>query len=229
MRGVHRVGLAAAVAGAALALAAGATAGIEGPCKASIAGEDVGSRGTGSTADAIEVSRDTSVPVSMSSASEIQRLKIQIEFGGFRWTVRDEPATGTSWESSVEVDRYATYGIGLYKVVGSSSGAGLQCSGSALVYVKGNPLSTVAGGVGLGMAIVGALGVAGLALVAARGAGWPLAVGPILGLAGGAGLGVLLQQYGLLYPTQGVAIAWLAGGFAAGLALPALLRLAGGR
>ncbi len=213
----------------ALLIASPAGAEITGPCSATINGENVAGRSTGATADAIEVEKDSRVPVSMSASTPISQLEVEIEFGGFAWTVHDEPTSGTSWSKDVDVDRYAKYGIGLYKVSGSSAGAGIACSGSALVLVKGNPLGTVAGGVGLGMAIVGALGLAGFAFLAARGSTWPVVAGPLLGLVAGIGLGVLFQQYGLLYPTRGVAIAWLAGGLGAGLGLPALLRLAARR
>jgi hypothetical protein len=100
----------------------------------------------------------------MSAAKPIEQLTVSIEFAGRSWTVHDRPTTGTSWTSLIDVSDYADYGVGLYKVVGSSSGSGLSCSGAALVDVQGNPLSTVAGLAGLGMAILGGLGLALLTL-----------------------------------------------------------------
>jgi hypothetical protein len=163
-------------------LAPSAAADISGSCTASINGQNVKGRGTGAFSDAITVEKDAVVPVAMSAGSEISHLKIQIEFAGMRWTVRDKPSHGTSWSNDVKVKNYAKYGVGLYKVIGSSSG-GVSCSGSALVKVKGNPLSTVAGIVGLVSALAGLAGVAGalgLALHAGVGVGLTF-LGKILG------------------------------------------------
>lgn len=214
--------VATVTAALAAAVVAPAQAEINGPCTATINGESVGGHSTGATGDPIKVKRHSQVPVSMSSAKQISHLKVQIQFAGFGWTVHSEPTTGTSWSKNVNVDTYAKYGVGLYRVSGSSSGPGLSCSGAALVKVDGNPLTTVAGGVGLGLTVIGAIG---LALVGLRGGGgWPLAAGPLLGLIGGLGVGVLLQQYGLVYPTRGVAIVELAAGVALGLGIPGLRR-----
>ena len=205
---------------------------INGPCSASIAGQGVRDRGTSATSDAIEVSRHSSVPVSMSAKSEISHLKIQIEFAGIRWTVRDKPSHGTSWANSVPADKYAKYGVGLYKVVGSSSGSGLSCSGAALVRVKGNPLSTVAGLAGLAATLLGLAGMIGSFVLALR-RGRMRIGGSILalvsGLVGALGLGTLLQQYALLYPTRTAAVALLVGGPVAGLVLSTLGRVLGVR
>jgi hypothetical protein len=144
-----------------------ASADINGDCSATINGVDVRGRSSTSAGDAIDVKEHTAVPVTMSSANEISRLKVQLEFAGFRWTVHDEPTSGTSWESSVAVDDYAKYGVGLYKVIGVSDGPAGSCSGSALVNVSGNPLTTVAGAAAAGAT---ALGAAGLAVAGATSA-----------------------------------------------------------
>jgi hypothetical protein len=204
-----------------------ARAGITGPCSATINSESVADRSTGATASAIVVEQHSQVPVTMSASKEISHLKVQIAFAGFKWTVHDEPTTGRSWSKNVDVDSYATYGVGLYKVSGTSSGAGLSCSGAALVRVKGNPIATVAGGVGLGVAILSALG---LLLMGLKGGGaLSLVGGPLVGLVGGLAVGVLLQQFSVLYPTRTVAIVELVVGAAVGLGVPALRHLGSGR
>jgi hypothetical protein len=206
-----------------------AAADISGPCTASIAGQNVKGRGTGALSDAITVEKNAVVPVTMGAGSQISHLKIQIEFAGMRWTVRDKPSHGTSWASDVKVKNYAKYGVGLYKVIGSSSG-GVSCSGSALVKVKGNPLSTIAGIVGLVAALAGIAGVAGaLGLAAHAGAmgfGRSL-LGLLGGLIGGLGLGVLLQQYALVYPTPAATAVFLGGGALAGVGLTLLGKILG--
>lgn len=212
------------IAGLTLAAPSVAAATIDGPCQASIAGVNVKDQGTDATSDAIPVEEGSTIRVSMSAAKPIEQLTVELEFAGFRWTVHDRPTTGTSWTSMIDVSDYATYGVGLYKVVGSSTGSGLSCSGAALVDVQGSPLATVAGLVGLGMAIVGGLGLALLALRGPASVGRRLG-GLVLGVGFAAGLGTLLQQFSVLYPTQTVAIVFLAAGAALGLLLPGLGRL----
>ncbi len=220
MAGIRAFGAVAAGAMAAAVLAGTAGAGIDGPCTAAINGASVADRSTGATASAIVVDRHSQVPVSMSAERAISHLKVQIEFAGLAWTVHDEPTTGTSWSKTVDVDRYATYGVGLYKVSGASSGPGLSCSGAALVRVKGNPIATVAGGAALGVAVLSAALLLGIGL---RGGGaLSLLGGPLAGLVGGLAIGVLLQQFSVLYPTGAVAVTELAVGAAVGLGVAGL-------
>lgn len=218
-----------AVAAIAAIVVPSAAADISGPCTASIAGQNVKGRGTGAFSDAITVAKDSSVPVTMSSASQISHLKIYIEFAGIRWTVRDKPSHGTSWANSVDVNKYAKYGVGLYKVIGSSSG-GVSCSGAALVKVKGNPLTTVAGIVGLVAALAGLGGIGAAVAMTMRagslGFGRTLA-GAVFGLIAGLGLAVLLQQYSLMYPTLGAAVASVGLGALFGIGLVFIGKLVG--
>lgn len=217
----HALQASAAAAFVAAALAAPAGAEISGPCAASINGENVATRSTGANSSAIVVSRHSQVPVSMSAGKPITHLKVQISFAGIPWTVHDEPTTGRSWSKTVNVDKYAKYGVGLYRVSGSSSGPGLDCSGAALVKVKGNPIATVAGGTALAL---GLLSVAGLVLIGLKGGGGalPMVGGLVLGLIGGLAAAVLLQQFSVLYPTRTVAIVFLAGGAVIGLVVGGL-------
>lgn len=217
------IGMAVAL-GLSLSAAPSALATIEGPCQASIAGVNVRDRGTSARSDAIGVRENGRVRVTMRAAKPIDELKVDLEFAGIRWNVYDESASGTSWSKVIVVADYADYGVGLYKVIGESSGAGLSCSGAALVDVQGSPLSTVAGLVGLGLTLVGGLGVALLAFGASGSVG-RRALGALLGALLGAGLGVLLQEYGLAYPTQSMAIAYLAGGAVMGALLTGLRRV----
>lgn len=203
----------ALVALAALAVAPEASATIEGPCTAEIAGQDIGGRQVGATSDAIVVSRDAPVSVTMASERPIQRLKVELEFAGIRWAVHDRPSTGTSWASEVPVDDYAIYGLGLYKVVGSSVGQGFTCSGAALIEVVGDhpldPLATFAGIGGLALALIGALGVLAVAAKVGRSSVSPV-FGAFLGAILGLGVVILLQQFSVLYPTVAVTAAIVA-------------------
>jgi len=149
------------------ALALLASADINGNCSATINGVDVKGLSSSDAGDAIEVKEHTAVPVTMQSAEGITHLRVQIEFAGFPWTVRDEPTSGTSWQNTVPVDRYAKWGVGLYKVIGLSEGPAGSCSGSALVRVVGNPLTTVAGAAAAGITALGGLGLAAAGVASA--------------------------------------------------------------
>jgi hypothetical protein len=211
-------------------LAPSALAEISGPCTATINGQSVENQGTGAFSDPITVKNDAVVPVTMqTNAGDISHLTIKIEFAGTSWTVRDKPSHGNSWASTVNVKDYAKYGVGLYKVVGSSSG-GVSCSGSALVKVEGNPLTTVAGIAGLVAAILGVAGIA-LAFVTsmhagAMGIGRSL-LGLLAGLIAGLGLAVLFQEFALVYPTLPAAIIEVGLGGLIGLGLTFLGKLLG--
>jgi len=208
---MHRRLVIALVVVLGLALAPEALATIEGPCEATIAGEDVVARDTFSRSDAISVPQTGAVPVIMTGERPIGRLKVEMEFAGIRYTIHDEPTTGTTWTSVVPVDDYATYGIGLYKLVGTSTGQGFTCEATALVDVQGNPLESAAGAIGIAMVIVGGLGVLSFALRGGR-PGLSTLLAMFLGVVLATGTGLLLEQYGLFYPTRIATILALVGG-----------------
>ncbi|MHB8059972.1 MAG: hypothetical protein ACYDHO_03980 [Gaiellaceae bacterium] len=207
-----------------------AAAEISGPCQATINGQSVKDQGTGALADPITVENDAVVPVAMSAGSQISHLKIQIQFAGMSWTVRDKASHGKSWSNDVKVKNYAKWGVGLYKVVGSSSG-GVSCSGSALVKVKGNPLTTVAGLVGLVSALlgIGGIGAAVAMTMKAGSIGVGRSIGGLIaGLIAGFGLAVLMQEYSIVYPTAAAAIASVGFGGLFGVGLSVLGHAVGG-
>lgn len=230
MKGKARLlrSVAAAAGVAALGLtAAGANAGIVGPCSASIAGKGVGLAGTGARDQAIVVAKDASVPIVMTAAGTLSHVRVTLAFAGFSWTVKDKAVGSSVYRDTIPVKDYAKYGVGLYKVSGVASGPGVSCTGSALVRVKGSPLTTVAGGVGLGAAVLGGLGVLG-SMLGGGGTGispFRMGRGSIAGLIAGAGGLVLLQQFAVLYPTALVAAIGLALGFGVGGAAPWLGQL----
>jgi hypothetical protein len=312
--GICAAAVVSAAAAVVLIVPATARADITGPCTGSIAGTSVKGLGT-SESDAITVDKNSVVNVGMAAQRRMSHYSIALAFAGFNWTVKDKDISSQSWDDGVSVDKYAKYGVGLYRVTGTSTGPGLSCSGAALVKVTGNPLSTAAGVAGLAMAVVGVGGVAaaggaaagqarrqrrsveqwvtdqmddGGAEAPAAGAdpgadertadniafganlaGTPkwcgflalsalmLTTGAMLGGAGGGtapagtrrlprvrfaprisfigllsglllgiGVGVLLQQYAVLYPTRTIAIVELACGLALGILIPSLMRLA---
>jgi len=84
------------------------------------------------------------------------------------------------WTGQVGVHKYAKYGVGLYKVIGASTGPG-ACSGTGYVRVTGrNPLSAAAGAAAAGMTVVGvALVGASVASAALSSKGFPSPTDPI--------------------------------------------------
>jgi hypothetical protein len=100
--------------------------------------------------------------------------------------------------------------------VGTSEGQGFSCTGAALVDVQGDALRTPAGIAGLVAAVVGAIGLLRY-LVRRRASGAAPFVGAIFGLLLGAGVGVVLQQLAIVYPTALVAVVLLGGGIVLGI------------
>lgn len=147
-----------------LSLAAVASAKVVGPCTATIADVDANAASTPQTA--VEVEKDESITVGASAESKFTGHKVMLEFAGIRWTVDERPDDGKSWSGTVDVAKYAKYGVGLYKVIGESTGT--VCTGTAYIKVKGNPLGTVAGAGAVGSAVVGGALMAGSIVRAAR-------------------------------------------------------------
>ncbi len=199
----------------ALGAAPVASATIEGPCDATIAGEDVVARDTFIKSEAISVPQTGAVAVTITADRPIERLKLQFEFAGFRYTAHDEPTTVTQATGVVPVDEYSAYGIGLYKIVGTATGQGFTCEATALVDVQGNPLETAMGAIGVGMVVVGGLGVVSFLLRGGRVARAML-LASFLGLVLASGIAILLQQYGLFYPTRIATILVAVGGVLVG-------------
>jgi hypothetical protein len=156
------VGAATAAAGWGLTSAHVAHAEINRPdaCGATLDGVDVAPLDSSDRGDDIKVHQHDIVPVTMTSPIGFESHKIQLEFAGRRWTVSSKTDDGsTTFSDSVNIDDYATYGVGLYKVVGVATLTdGTKCGGAATVDVSGNPLATVAGAVAAGVVVAGTAG-----------------------------------------------------------------------
>jgi hypothetical protein len=208
-----------------------ASAGLSGPCTATIGGKNVADLETGPTSTPVKVKENDRVIVTMSSSRQMNHLEITLNFAGSGVTVKDKDISSNSWAESVPVDDYAKWGVGLYLIEGVGTGTGFSCTGDALVEVEGSPFGTFAGWIALGVAILGVLGVVVMTLGALRGTLGRLAavlIGGIAGLLAGAGVGVLLQQFAVVYPTRNVAWAELGIGILVGIVAPLLAGLAGG-
>lgn len=169
-----------------------------GPCTGTVNGIDVAPLSATDPDDAIEVTKGGSIAAAVTSSEPIGHYKVQLSLAGFRWTVAEDDATGTSWSKLVDVDKYARFGVGLYQVYVVSEG-GASCEGGVLIRVTGSPFSTFGGWLALAMA---GLGVGATALAAAdrkrRVPGWPMALGAV----GGLGSVLLAQQFAVAIPTR---------------------------
>ena len=150
-----------------LVWSATASAQVVGPCRMTMEGVHDGrpfvrDAATATTPDtAIEVDFDSVVTVRADSTAAITSHTIDLEFPviGERWTASKGVDSGATWSGTVNVRRYASHSVGLYKVIGSSTGPG-ACTGTAFVDVTGkNPLSTTVGIVATGVTAVGIIGV----------------------------------------------------------------------
>ena len=119
--------------------------------------------------NAIEVYEHSGVAVLMQMDSPIHRRLTYLSFGvGPSVLVGDETDPSSS-STEINVDKYATYGIGLYRVEASATSvSGQSCHATALVRVDGNPATTVAGGAATGLEVLSLLGIGGAALAGAN-------------------------------------------------------------
>lgn len=86
---------------------------------------------------------------------------IQVSFieGVFSPKTETHSGTGPAWGGSKNVDNYLKYGVGLYKVIGVSSGQGWACTGEGYIKLKdGNPLSKPVGEAALALGVIGGAG-----------------------------------------------------------------------
>jgi hypothetical protein len=218
--------LALAVAGWLWALAGTAAAQVSRPCTAAMNGVDVNQISTPGTA--LEVPYDGTIKVQVESQAPITGQTVALEFAGIRWTVWSGTSSGTSWGHTTDVAKYAKYGVGVYKVVGESTGAP-ACTGTAYVKVTGkSPLTTVAGiaGAVVGVIGLGLLFASVLAAVKPSGGVGGIGAGVLAGILLGASFLVLTQQFAIVYPTAMVVGGTLAVGIALGILIPVGLHAA---
>ena len=120
--------------------------------------------------DAIEVEKDEVLEYQMVAQSPFKNHKIDLEIAGICFNVEDYPIdTDPTWSGTVNVDDYATFGVGLYKVTGAGDLASEEtCSGAVLIKIKGNPFTTVAGVAAAAAVISGLLLIAGGSIATMR-------------------------------------------------------------
>ncbi|MEO8456941.1 MAG: hypothetical protein ABI559_03925 [Chloroflexota bacterium] len=122
---------------------------VSGPCTVTVNGRDIGPLSASSKDDAVKVEKGDTLTVVMTSsdATGFDSHKIELELSGLRIPLQDEKDGGdTQWTGSADVNDYAKYGVGLYKVVGEGKLIdGTSCTGAVLIEVQGTALTSVAG------------------------------------------------------------------------------------
>lgn len=144
-----------------------AAATVQGGCIATInhinAGQDFTSD------NAIQVYQNDSVDVFMQMNSPVHRRLTYLSFGVGPSALVGDETDPTSSTTTVNVDQYATYGIGLYRVDSTATSiSGQTCRMSALVKVVGNPETSVAGAAATGAEVLALVGIAGAGVRAAN-------------------------------------------------------------
>ena len=141
-------------------------------CQATVAGVSVGDRSSTDPEQAIKVQADQDVTVVFTAPAPITGYKVELEYAGFRFPVAQGVTNGNSWTQTVAVKDYAKFGVGLYKVIGSSTGPG-ACSASFLIGVVGkDPLSTLIGAFSAAILAIGALATVAITAGSAMGGPW---------------------------------------------------------
>ncbi len=122
----------------------------------------------------------------------------------------------------ISVEPYAILGH-RFTVAGSASGEGAPCSGQIVIILDDvDPLFTVLGGGGILAALIGLIVI--LAVARSQGGAGMAFIALLFGFLGGAGLGLALEQFGILDPTGFVGLAIAIGVAVLGLILNGRLR-----
>jgi hypothetical protein len=213
-------------------LAPQAVATVEGPCTASIGGEDV-TTGHDDPGSAVSLPSGESVPVAGTAQGRVTDLTYTVHVAGAgvqvgTVTLSDD---GRSWTGAVDLEEISNATVGVFEVTASVQTEAGDCSGVAFVCIEGRTPFTTAAGAGAAALGVGGGILLALSLVKARGMG--SARSALQGFAGGAtaGLGgaVLLQQFCTLPLSAASAAGIPASLGAAGAVGASLLRRVGTR
>jgi hypothetical protein len=108
-----------------------------------------------------------------SNAGNIQSWDVSLHYMGMAIPIDsgvDEEPDKPMKKGIADVNSYAKYGVGIYKLTGSVVAEGGTCAGEVNIVVKGNPLATMIGAGAAGASALGVGGGIGSALSSAKGA-----------------------------------------------------------
>ncbi len=175
-----------------------ASASVRGPCVASLAGRSITTgHDTPHTAIRVPYRRPIAYAGNSTNGREVSRVEVTLEVLGLGIRATDQPASGTTWSSTVRIERYAWAGVGLYRVRGTAfTGSRALCTGTVYICVTGrNPFLTVAGGMAGALVLLAVLMILlGFRRRARRSHSALARRWGFGGLIGGVGGAVLLQQ-----------------------------------
>lgn len=171
--GVLRGVLAAAGLGLlALCLVPGASATIDGPCTATVAGQDVSSLSASDPAQAIVVQPDADVPYSFSADSPVTSHDASAVVGPYMLKLDESTEAGeaTTTEGSFAVGEVSDLAVGLYAVTAHAQLAdGRTCTGEFLMRIEGSALSSTVGMASAAAAVLATGGVVAIGVSTAAG------------------------------------------------------------
>ena len=166
------------------------------------------------------------------------------------WSAAAGTPAQYAWSDTLPVQRYARFGTGVFRAVIVGQGPNGECLARALIRIDGDPLRSAAGLISIVTAIMSAtlmLAAIGLAAVedplrrrrrqAAHGQATARAnrhvrwrprisvMGITGGVAGGASVLAMLQEYGRFFPTTAVSYRAVLVGAGVGIVVPSLARI----
>lgn len=143
-----------------------ASAKMDGPCTAMIAGADM------TQVDMVTVQPGQTIEYAFSAPSPVASYDMQLMYGPYAASPSQGTVEGgsTSIAGTVPLEDYAWLGVGLYELKGTITLTdGTVCTGSLQVNVEGNPLTTA---VGATAAVVSGSTTIGLVLLFLKDAGF---------------------------------------------------------
>jgi hypothetical protein len=132
----------------------------EGPCKYFLNGAP--STQFDTQDHALTVASDQQVTVSGTVPGKFKQYDVWLQFGFGQIDAGKGTPNGPTFSQTVNVKDYAKFGSGIYKILSEAtveSSGGTSCVADAYVLVTGSLLSTAAG---IGAAVAGGLGLAGV-------------------------------------------------------------------
>lgn len=151
----------------AVALAPGGAAKTQGPCTATVAGQDLASAGT------ITVKPDDIVAYSFAAPSPVVATDAKARIGPYELALADseDPGGGTSAAGTFDVSQVSGIAAGLYAVSAHATLAdGTTCSADFLLRIEGGLLDTPAGMASAAAAVLAGGGVVTVSVMTASGA-----------------------------------------------------------